>query len=323
MTDASPARKLRVLFLGSGAFGIPTLDAIAGVHELVGVVTQPDKPAGRGMKLTPSPVGHWAADHLDPARVFKPDNINTPETISALHTLRADAWVVIAYGQKLGRALLEGVFAINLHASLLPRWRGAAPINHAIWAGDTETGNSVITLADRMDAGLVLGQSRLAIDPLVTTGELHDLLAADGPVLILRVLDEFASDRLAPVTQDESLVTHARKLSKADGAIDPVWSAAQIRRTVHALNPWPGVGVTLDGVPMKLLRVQDLPGNPESSAAEPGALIDPKAGVVACGGRTSLRLLEVQPLGKRAMRWDEYASGKRFSESARLEGAPC
>lgn len=323
MTDDATSKSLRVLFLGSGAFGIPTLDALAARHRIVGVVTQPDRPAGRGMKLTPSPVGQWVASNLPGPPIFKPDNINEPDVVRSLHALGADAWVVIAYGQKLGRDLLRDYFAINLHASLLPRWRGAAPINHAIWSGDPETGNSVITLADRMDAGVVLAQSRREIHPLVTTGELHDLLALDGPPLILGVLDDFAHDRLNAITQDESLVTHARKLSKTDGAIDPSWPADRIRRTVHAMNPWPGVGVTLDGVPMKLLRVQDLPANPESPPAEPGALIDPNAGIVACGQRTSLRLLEVQPLAKRAMRWDEYASGKRFSDSPRLEGAPC
>ena len=323
MNEQPASSRLRILFLGSGAFGLPTLDAIAKRHDLVGVVTKPDKPAGRGMKLTPSPVGEWAGTHIDAGRVFKPDNINERTVVESLRALGADAWVVIAYGQKLGHALLDGIFAINQHASLLPRWRGAAPINHAIWAGDAETGNSVITLADRMDAGLVLAQSHRDIDPLVTTGELHDLLAQDGPAIVLRVLDDFAHDRVDAKVQDESLVTHARKLAKADGAIDPAWPAERIRRTVHALTPWPGVGVTLDGVPMKLLRVQDLPRNPESADAEPGALTDPRDGVIACGQRSALRLLKVQPLGKRAMRWDEYASGKRFSDSPRLEVAPC
>jgi methionyl-tRNA formyltransferase len=152
---------------------------------------------------------------------------------------------------------------------------------------------------------------------------MHDLLAADGAPVVLRVLDEFAHGRAQGHAQDESLVTHARKLSKADGVINPAWPAEQIRRTVHGLTPWPGVGAILDGAPMKLLRVQDLSSHPESGAAPVGALVDPKAGVVACGQGTALRLLEVQPLGKRAMRWDEYASGKRFSDSGRLEAAPC
>jgi methionyl-tRNA formyltransferase len=273
------------------------------------------------MKLTPSPIGQWAADAVTPESVFKPENINDPEVVAALHALRADAWVVIAYGQKLGATLLDGVFAINLHASILPRWRGAAPINHAIWAGDARTGNSVITLAERMDAGFVLAQSERAVDPLLTAGEMHDLLAQDGPALMLSVLDDYANERVRAQTQDEALVTHARKLSKADGAIDPAWPAERIRRTVHGLTPWPGVAGILDGVPMKLLRVQDLPSHPESSGASPGALLDPKAGLVACGDGSALRLLEVQPLGKRAMRWDEFASGRKFSEAARLETA--
>jgi methionyl-tRNA formyltransferase len=322
LTSPEPTRKLRVLFLGSGAFGLPTIQAIASAHELVGVVTQPDRPAGRGMKLTPSPIGQWAADAVAPHSVFKPDNINEPGVVAELHALRADAWVVIAYGQKLGAPLLDGVFAINLHASLLPRWRGAAPINHAIWAGDARTGNSVITLADRMDAGFVLAQSDRAVDPLLTAGETHDLLAQDGPALVLGVLDDYANDRVRAQTQDESLVTHARKLSKADGMIDPAWPAARIRRTVHGLTPWPGVAAILDAVPMKLLRVQDLPSHPESSGAQPGVLLDPKEGLVACGDGSALRLLEVQPLGKRAMRWDEFASGRKFSDDARLEQAP-
>ncbi len=321
MTTRDAPTRLRVLFLGSGAFGLPTIEALAANHDLVGVVTQPDRPAGRGMKLTPSPIGQWAAQSLAPESVFKPENINEPSVVAALHALRADAWVVIAYGQKLGAPLLDGVFAINLHASLLPRWRGAAPINHAIWAGDAITGNSVITLADRMDAGFVLAQSERAVDPLLTAGEMHDLLASDGPAVMLGVLDDHAHDRVRMESQDESLVTHARKLSKADGVIDPEWPAAQIRRTVHGLTPWPGVAAILDGVPMKLLRVQDLPSHSESAGAEPGSLLDPKDGLIACAPGTALRLLEVQPLGKRAMRWDEFASGRKFSDAARLEGA--
>lgn len=322
MTGAGAPRALRVLFLGSGAFGLPTVEAIAREHELVGVVTQPDRPAGRGMKLTPSPIGAWASERVDPARVFKPENINDRAVVEALRALGADAWVVIAYGQKLGPALLEGVFAINLHASRLPRWRGAAPINHAIWAGDETTGNSVITLADRMDAGLVLGTSERPIDPLVTTGELHDLLAQDGPVLVLRVLDEHARGALRPSTQDEALVTHARKLRKEDGVIDFAWDAPRIRRTVHALNPWPGVGVRLGGVTIKLLRVQDLTGHPDtpSMGLACGTVADRELGTVVCGGGTMLRILEVQPEGKRPLAWSDFARGFRFPEPAVLEG---
>jgi methionyl-tRNA formyltransferase len=186
---------MRIVFLGSGAFGLPTLQHLAARHTVVGVVTQPDKPAGRGSKLTPTPIGAWAAEHLPGTPLIKPEKINTPEVRDLVRSWECDAWVVIAFGQKLGPTLLADRFAINLHASLLPRWRGAAPINHAILAGDTVTGNSVITLADRMDAGLVLGQSRRPIEPAQTTGELHDLLATDGPALVEQVLAEHAASR--------------------------------------------------------------------------------------------------------------------------------
>ena len=140
---------MRVVFLGSGAFGVPTLEAIAREHDLRAIVTQPDKPAGRNRALTPTPVGAWRDEHAPETPVFKPHDINNPDApdaLRAVRTIEADAWVVIAYGQKLGELLLEDRFAINLHASLLPRWRGAAPINHAFLAGDAETGNSVITI---------------------------------------------------------------------------------------------------------------------------------------------------------------------------------
>src|SRR5690606_37274615 len=173
--------------------------------------------------------------------VHKPERVK--EMIAEIRAIPADAWVVIAYGQYMPRALLEDRLAINLHASLLPRWRGAAPINAAILAGDTETGNSVITLADRMDAGLVLGQSRRAIGPHLTAGELHDLLAADGPALMLDVLRQHAEGRLAPVEQDEAQVTIAGKLSKADGWVDFRAPEEEVCRRIHGLTPWPGVTV--------------------------------------------------------------------------------
>src|SRR5258705_3491243 len=153
---------MRLLFFGSGAFGLPTLERLAAQHQILAVITQPDRPAGRGGRSTPTPIGAWVAEHLPGTPTFKPPKINDPFIIQQIRAIGrpdasgADAWVVIAFGQKLPRALLDGVFAINLHASLLPRWRGAAPINAAILAGDTQTGNSVITLADRMDAGLIL-----------------------------------------------------------------------------------------------------------------------------------------------------------------------
>lgn len=314
---------MRLVYFGSGAFGLPTLESLARNHEVLAVVTQPDKPAGRGSKLTPTPIGAWAAEQLPGVPLLKPAKVNTPEMIGTIRAFPADAWVVIAFGQKLPKALLEGRFAINLHASLLPRWRGAAPINAALLAGDAVSGNSVITLADRMDAGLILGTSRRDVDPLVTAGELHDLLAADGPALVERVLQQHSSGTLDPLTQDENLVTIATKLSKSDGVPNFDQPADFLRRQIQALTPWPGVTAQLEmasgagaggtaAVALKLLRATVEVGTGLASGESPrtGTLIDVARGLVACGRGTVLRLLEVQPAGKRAMGWADFARGR-------------
>ncbi|MDQ7014449.1 MAG: methionyl-tRNA formyltransferase [Planctomycetota bacterium] len=332
---------MRLVFLGSGAFGLPTLEALARDHDVAMVVTQPDRKAGRGGKLTPTPVGAWAAEHLSGVPLLKPERVNEPGVVAEVCSIDADAWVVIAFGQKLGKPLLEGRFAINLHASVLPRWRGAAPINAAILAGDTATGNSVITLADRMDAGLILGQSERAIGPTVTAGELHDLLAGDGPELVEHVLAEHTARTLDPFKQDEAAVTLAGKLSRADAWIDLADSAEVCRRRINGLSPWPGVQAVLDGQPLKLLRACELTPGDVGSASEtetpdvrtgsahdatPGTLLDPATGTFATGDGV-LQLLEVQPAGKRAMSWDAYARGRKPAEGELLSSAevsrPC
>jgi methionyl-tRNA formyltransferase len=309
---------MRILFLGSGAFGIPTLEHLHAHHELVGIVTQPDRPAGRGGTLTPTPVGAWAAERAPGLPLLKPQKINDPGVTAQVRALAGpdvvDAWVVIAFGQKLGRTLMGAgargpLFAINLHASLLPRWRGAAPINAAILAGDRVTGNSVIALADTMDAGVVYAQSRRPIDPAYTTADLHDLLAADGPRLVESVLVARSAGREAPFVQDDGLVTLAPKLAKTDGWVDFDQPAATCRNRVHGLNPWPTVTVTLLGDPLKLLRAAAVDAG---HGAAPGTLVDAPKGLVACGEGTALRLVEVQPANKRPMAWADFARGRKF-----------
>ena len=312
---------MRLVYFGSGAFGLPTLEHLARRHLIAGVVTQPDKPAGRGGQSSPTPIGQWAAVNLPNRPLLKPVKVNDPAIVEQIRALEADAWVVIAFGQKLSRALLDGRFAINLHASLLPRWRGAAPINTAILGGDTETGNTVITLADRMDAGLILDASRRSIDPLTTAGELHDLLAADGPALVESVLARHETGTLEPLTQDETLVTIASKLSRSDDHVDFTQKADFVRRQIHALTPWPGVTSAIippeptDPAPtpplppplhLKILRVQPVPG---SHQQDPGTLLDVSGGLVACAHHTQLKLLEVQPPGRNAMRWEDFTRG--------------
>lgn len=280
-------------------------------------MTQPDRPAGRGSKLTPTPIGGWAAEHLADVPLIKPEKINTQEVRELVRSWDCDAWVVIAFGQKLGAALLADRFAVNLHASLLPRWRGAAPINHAILAGDAETGNSVITLAERMDAGLVLGQSRQAIGPGQTAGALHDLLAGDGPELVGRVLREHAAGTLEGRAQDESLVTLAGKLSKSDGRIDWGAGADRVRCRINGLSPWPGVTVFYEEQALKVARAE--PGGPVSEDLVPGTIVDPGTGLIACGGGGSVRLPEVQPAGKRAMAFSAWANGRQVRAGDRLD----
>ena len=308
-----------VVFFGSGAFGCPTLEAIARNHTVRAVVTQPDRPAGRGGKLAPTPIATLAAGSLPNVDLIKPESVNEPAVRDHVRSIKADVWVVIAFGQKLSVALLNGVFAVNLHASLLPRWRGAAPINAAILAGDHETGNSVITLADRMDAGVILGQSRRPIDNRITAGDLHDLLSEDGPELMLSVLRDFERGDLHERHQDETLATQAPKLAKADGWVDFHQTAEACARRIRGLSPWPGVTVEMNGAPLKLLRAEATALDAEQHSAidaTPGDILDPALGLVRCEDSV-LRLTEVQPPGKRAMSWADFARGRSL---ARLIG---
>lgn len=316
---------------------------------MVAVFTQPDRPAGRKRKPTPTPIGAYAAEHLPGVPLYKPEDINAAEwreVLAALPLGEAEvshdasrpvvravgeakgAAVVVAFGQKLGPGVLADRLFVNLHASRLPRWRGAAPIHHAILAGDKMTGNSVITLADRMDAGLVLGMSERAIDATVTTGELHDRLAEDGPRVMLEVLAAYGRGELEPRVQDESRVTLAGKLTKEMGYVDWGEGAATLRRRMHAFNPWPTVMGTFRGEPVKLLRGAEASDaelramdSEQLRASAPGSVVDAERGLVRVGGAgaaEALRLVEVQPAGKRAMGWSDFANGVRLRGGERF-----
>ncbi len=311
---------MRLAFLGSGAFGLPTLQRFARDHELVGVVSQPDRKAGRKRVLTPTPAAAWAAQHLPGVEIVKPEDVNEPTVRDRVRAWAVDAWVIIAFGQKLSEALLEDRFAINLHGSLLPRWRGAAPIQRAVEAGDAEAGNSVITIARRMDAGLVLGQNRRPIGHEMTAGELHDALAEDGPAVIEDVLKRHADGSLEGDVQDESLVTRARKLTKPEGWADLSRPAEEVRCKVHGFTPWPGVAATIAGGNVKLVRSRT--NGVEPVEAPPGTLVDAQAGVVACGNGSALRVLEVLPQGKKPMCWADFARGRSMRAGDRIHSGP-
>ncbi|MBL9118429.1 MAG: methionyl-tRNA formyltransferase [Phycisphaerae bacterium] len=303
-------RRLRLVFLGSGSFGLPTLHAIGQRHDVALVISQPDRPAGRGRAMTPTPIAAWAQERNIPVR--KPERANESIEVSALRAVGADAFVVIAFGQKLSSELLGTTFAINLHASLLPAYRGAAPINWAMMDGLDETGVSVISLAQRMDAGLVYARRTTAIEPTETCGELHDRLATMGPEAVLATLGEFARGSLVGESQDESRVSKARKLSREDGRIDVTGSSARaLRGWIHGLTPWPGCDVQVGGQAIRLLRVRDH----AEGGGEPGTIQADRT--IACAsGR--LEVLELQPPGGRAMTLDAFCAGRRWESGMRV-----
>ena len=299
--------RLRILFAGSGAFGLPTLQALVERHEVVRVYTQPDKPAGRGNKLTPTPVAQWCDEnHIEAVRTPKFNDEALPD---------ADVLVVIAFGQKISQSQADAsrLGSMNLHASLLPKYRGAAPIHHALLAGETIVGNSVIRLAEKMDAGDVLGRNELAVNPSETTGELHDRLADAGPELVLRVIDELAAGTNVAEVQDHDAATAAGKLSRDDARLDFTRSAAEVVSKINALSPWPGCRVKVGGAAMTLLRAAAEPGT-----SQPG-ILDADGFIGTGDGR--VRVIDIKPDGKRAMSLDTYRNGKPWEKGSVVESA--
>lgn len=296
--------KPKVGFLGAGAFGLPSLEALRARFDVPFVVSQLDRPAGRGRSSTPTPISQALIDRPGPA-LLRTMSINTPQIEEAIAAFKPDALVVIAFGQKIGPRLLADTFAVNLHASLLPRWRGAAPINRAMIAGDERTGVSVISLAERMDAGEVHALRATEIDPGETAGELHDRLATLGVEPLLEVVERYCRGGVIESTpQDETLVTAAPKLSREEGTVDFQQPAAAVRARIHGLSPWPGCDVLAGG---KRLRLKRAGSEACSSDAAAGTLLG--GGLVVCG-EGGVRLLEVQPPGKATMTWDAFQHGR-------------
>lgn len=299
---------MKLLLFGSGDFGVPTFEALRAEHDIAAVVSQPDRPAGRKRQLTPTPVAAWAQSHG--LACHKAQSVNTDDFVQMIRDYRADASVVIAFGQKLSPPLIDamGKLAVNLHASLLPGYRGAAPINWAMIRGETVTGVSVIALAQKMDAGDVYATASLDIDPLETAGELHDRLAQLGPEAVSRVLDDLKNNTLNPQPQDHDAATLAPKMKKADGTVDFNQPAGAVRARIHGLTPWPGCRVMWNEQTLALHRVKSLPDVAHRDA--PGTVLDDLR--VACATGV-IELLEVQPPGKPVMRAADFARGYPLS----------
>ena len=316
---------LNLVYFGSGEFGLPTLQSLEHAHadlvRLCGVVTQPDRPAGRGRKLTPTPVAQWISSARPDVLIIRPESTNDPEVVEQIRAMNADVFVVIAFGQKLGRELLSDTFAINLHASLLPKYRGAAPIAHAMINNEHETGVSVITLADRMDAGDVLATATTGIRNDETAGELSTRLASLGPEVMAHVLRAFRDDTLQPLKQDEASATRAPKLKKEDGTVDFNQSADLVRARIHGLNPWPGCTVQLNGLQMKIGRVRDHLEDDSNTANEhavhPGT-VHPNMRIACASGGGTIEILEIQPPGRRMMDVVSYLNAHSLTPGDRF-----
>lgn len=316
---------MKLIYFGSGAFGLPTLQTLhaSDDHEVVAVVSQPDKPAGRKRELMPTPIAAWADEQG--LTVLKSDNVNTAESVAQIAGFNPNASVVIAFGQKLSPELIDamGRLAINVHSSLLPKFRGAAPINWAMIENEPVTGVSVIGLAQKMDAGEIYAVAETPIDPAETAGELHDRLAELGPACVVKVLSDLAADTLSPVVQDHAAATKAPKFTKADGTVKFDHSAANVRARIHGLTPWPGCRViwrsAADGNAQTLMirRVADHAESVHPTQAPGTVQTDLR---VKCS-EGAVELLEVQVPGGKALSFADFAKGHKFRAGDTLSPA--
>jgi methionyl-tRNA formyltransferase len=303
--------KLRLAFLGTPAFAVPTLRAlVAAGHDVAAVYSQPPRPSGRGHKLQPSPVHVAAEEHGIPVRV--PVTLKGTDEQAAFAALALDAAVVVAYGLLLPQAVLDAprLGCFNLHASLLPRWRGAAPIHRAIMAGDSETGVMVMRMEAGLDTGPVLSTWRTPIGDETTTGQLQEVLAQEGAKLMVASLEALAQGRAREVAQSDSGVTYAKKIVAEEARIDWTRSARDVVRHVHGLNPAPGAWTMAGDARLKVLRVKAVDGKGVPGAIVAGPL------VVACGeGAVSIEVL--QRAGRGAQGVAEFLRG--FSLPAKFD----
>ena len=307
-------QSLRIAFAGTPQFALPALRALlASRHQVVGVLTQPDRPAGRGRELRAPPIKLLATEHGLP--VAQPATLKTAEGRAALHGWAPELMVVVAYGLILPKPvlMLPRMGCLNIHGSLLPRWRGAAPIQRAVLAGDAETGISIMQLDEGLDTGPVLLERRRPIGLHDTAGDLHDALAELGAAALLEAIDGLVTGELLPRAQPAEGVTHAAKIEKSEARIDWSATATQIDRRIRAFNPWPVAETRLAGEGLRLLRSSV--ADAQAREAAPGTVLGlADDGLrVACGAGV-IAISELQRAGKRPV------SARDFANAVRLAG---
>jgi methionyl-tRNA formyltransferase len=306
--------KARIVFAGSPEFAVPALEALAASrHGLVAVLTQPDRPAGRGRQLQASPVKQHALARGLP--VLQPASLKRDAAArEALRALAPDLLVVVAYGLLLPREVLDipRRGCLNIHASLLPRWRGAGPIQAAVLAGDAQTGVALMRLEEDLDTGPVAAMRAIPIGPGETAGELHDRLAPLGAELLMAHLESVLDGSAAFTPQPAAGVTYAPKIAKADGVIDWTADAATLERRVRAYNPWPVAETTLDGAQLRCWHARALPAR--AGEAAPGTVLAAAAGGIDVqAGSGVLRLTAVQLAGRQRLPAGEFARGRALA----------
>jgi methionyl-tRNA formyltransferase len=307
---------LRLIFMGTPEFSVPTLvELVAHGHEIVAVYTRAPKPGGRGMKLQPTPVETEARRLGIP--VLTPKTLKTAEALQEFRAHGADAAVVVAYGMILPQAILDAAKfgCYNLHASLLPRWRGAAPINRAIMAGDDATGVMVMKMDAGLDTGDVAMAERIAISDTMTASDLHDALSRLGADLMLRAMAALERGALKLTKQSEDGVTYAAKIDKAEARIDWAKPARAVLRHIHGLSPFPGAWSEIEGegeqARLKILRCE-----PAGGSGTPGAVLDDRL-TIACG-EGAIRIIKLQRAGKAPMKAAEFLRGTPLKAGARF-----
>jgi methionyl-tRNA formyltransferase len=305
--------RLNVIFAGTPEFAVPSLAALIDAgHQVVAVYTQPDRPAGRGQKLQMSPVKLLALTHGIP--VFQPESLKRdPAAVEQLRLLSADLMIVVAYGLLLPTAVLDapGQGCVNVHASLLPRWRGAAPIQRAVLAGDTQSGVCIMRMEAGLDTGPVYHRAGTILDARETGGTLHDRLAVLGARALIEAIPGITDGSLVPQAQDDALATYAHKLTKDEARIDWTQPADTIERQIRAFDPWPVAHTQLDGA---MLRIWDAQADSGATAEHaPGAIVaTAKTGIQVATGAGTLNITRLQPSGRRPMTAADFLNARNL-----------